>query len=177
MEQVLAQFDNYRIREVSFNRDVFQIASWISEDIHHAHLRPAFFLGQIEGADGYVEPDPRPTCYALEDEQGAIFYIRIDKAARVNIQFDPTKRTTRERARVGRALLKGMACLEVGLARSNVSEWIFDTTAQGLAIMARVRLGFEESPHELVRKIPLLSRRDAPGGPLAGQQKVSREVM
>lgn len=172
-EKVVAEFDDYSLREVSFNRDVLQLASWISEDEHHAHLRPAFFLGQVEGEDGYVQPDPRPTCYALEDETGqVVFYIRLDKAARVNIQFDPTRQTLRDRARVGRGLLRGMAFLEVGLAKANVTQWIFDTRAQGLAAMAKTRLGFYESPHELVRLIPLPRLDLARSGPPAREKAV-----
>jgi hypothetical protein len=177
MESVLAQFDGLKLREVSFDRDVLTLACWISEDPAHQLLRPAYFLGQIEGPDGYLTPDPRPTCYALEDEHGTVFYIRLDRAARVNIQFDPTLKKLSDRVRVARGLLKGMAFLEVGLARVNVSQWIFDTRAAGLAAMAQARLGFMPSPHELVRLIPRLSNEDDPGGAPTGQEPVSREVM
>jgi hypothetical protein len=177
MDSVVAQFDGLKLREVSFDRDILQLASWISEDASHQLTRPAFFLGQVEGPNGYMTPDPRPTCYALEDEHGTVFYIRLDRAARVHIQFDPTLKKLSDRIRVARGLLKGMAFLEVGLAKVNVSEWIFDTRAAGLANMAQSRLGFMPSPHELVRMIPRLPAEDEPGGAPAGQEKVSREVM
>lgn len=177
MERILGQFDGLKLREVSFDRDILQLASWISEDPAHQLMRPAFFLGQLEGPDGYMKPDPRPTCYALEDEFGTVFYIRIDRAARVNIQFDSTLKKLTDRARVARGLLKGMAFLEVLLARAQVSQWIFDTRAAGLANLAQSRLGFMPSPHELVRLIPRLPDQDEPGDAPEPQEKVSREVM
>lgn len=55
MEKILAKFDDYQLREVSFDRDVTQLADWIKDDQYHQHLKPLFFLGQIEGASGYLE--------------------------------------------------------------------------------------------------------------------------
>lgn len=176
MEKVLARFDGYRLREVSFDRDALELSRWISEDEYHQHLTPAFFLGLIEGENGYLRPDPRPNCYAMEDARGTVFFIRIDRAARVNIQFDPASPSVSARARVARALMKGMALIEVGLQRSHVSEWVFDTRSMSLKTMARARLGFAESPHDLVRMIPLPKPGKRQQEPPGGQEEPSGEV-
>lgn len=154
MEQIFGKFGGYTMRGVSSERDATRIARWMAKDEFHQHLHPAFFLGLLENAD----PDPRPNCLALQDYRGEVmFYIRIDRAARVNIQFDPNRKSMMERSRVGRALINGMAFLEVSLSRSNVSEWIFDTTAPSLKDFAETRMNFRESPFDLVRLIPLSS--------------------
>ena len=163
MEKVLAKFDDYTLREVSLDRDAVQLTGWIARDPYHQHLKPPFFLGMIEAADGYLQPDPRPSCYALEDVNGEIFYIRIDRAARVNIQFAPWGNSLSSRSRVARGLLKGMAFLEVGLGRAGVAEWVFDTRSLTLKAMAKSRLGFEENQYDLVRPIPPMRTNGSEG--------------
>ena len=177
MNKTIARFDGYELRSVSFDRDAQQLGNWLARDPLHQHLRPAFFLGLLENDSGSMRVDPRPTCYAMEDEFGAIFYIRLERAARVNIQFDPIRQSVVDRARVARALMKGMAILEVGLARARASEWIFDTRSSRLAALAKARLGFRTSSYELVRPIPVFEPPEAQDGPSEARQEAGKEVM
>ena len=103
MNKTIARFDGYELRGVSFDRDAQQLGNWLARDPLHQHLLPAFFLGLLENDSGSMRVDPRPTCYAMEDEFGAIFYIRLERAARVNIQFDPIRQSVVDRARVARS--------------------------------------------------------------------------
>lgn len=178
MDRILARFDGYMLREVSVDTDIRRLVDWISADPYHQHIKPEFFLGKLEDPKGYVaKSDPRPTCYAMEDEEGVIFYIRIDRAARVNIQFQPLDpKFILARGRVAKALLKGMAALELGFRQANVSEWVFESQAPDLRLMARTRLGFLESPHDLVRPIPILTAREPEEEPIEARQTPLREV-
>lgn len=129
------------------------IQAWINNDRFHKDvMRPEFFLG-LRQEDGEWVHDPRPNCFALEDENGVLMFIRLSRAARVHIQFMPVLRSFEARARTAAALVSGMAFLEVGLAQAGAEQWIFDTHAPALATLARTRLSFTASPHEFVRPI------------------------
>lgn len=148
----LAQFDGFTLRASDTLADVEQLADWIeADDTHRGIFEPAFFMS------GELAADPRPTCYALEDEQGAVFYIRISRAARVHIQFAP-EGDRAQRSRVMRGLLHCMAALENGLAEAGAEEWIFNTESPKLKTLVERAMGFTESTHELVR---LISRPEA----------------
>lgn len=144
---VLAEFDGLTLRTVDTLADVQTLSSWIQADeTHRGIFAPRYFMS------GKLGEDSRPSCYALEDEKGVIFYIRLSRAARVRMQFGPSGDHA-ERKRITRGLVKGMAFLETGLARAGCEEWIFDTESPGLKAMAEHVLGFTESTHELVRAI------------------------
>jgi len=146
--KTVAEFAGMKFREVG-EEDREQIERWINADpMHRFNLTPEHFLGELpDGAR-----DPRPTCYALEDEKGAVFYVRISRAARVTIQFAPDN-TRGARVRNANALTEGMALLESILERAGVEEWIFNTRHAPLRELALSRLGFVDSAHELVRAI------------------------
>lgn len=149
--KTVASFDGLKFRTVD-ESDRDQIERWLDADPHHRlSMHPEFFLGQDEQSN----PDPRPTCYALEDENGTVFYVRISRAARVYIQFSDEGNRA-QKVRNGRSLEKGMALLETLLAKAGVEQWIFNTTSPRLREMATTRLGFTDSTHELVREIPAL---------------------
>jgi len=120
-----------------------------------------------------LAPDPRASCYALEDDAGTVFFIRLSRAARVNIQFGQAK-TIRERKRTAEALIKGMAFLEVQLSHAGCEQWIFETSDEELARMARERLGFTDSPNELVREIEPLTAPKQQINPLHAEQQSPR---
>jgi hypothetical protein len=143
----LATFDGYQLREVT-EADRAELAAWIALEPSHAGVKPEFFMG----LDEQLAPDPRATCYAMEQKGKTLFYIRLSRAARVNIQFGPGGRRWANAI----PLVKGMAFLEVGLARAGAEEWIYNTQSNRLREMTEKHMQFERSPFEMVRMIPRL---------------------
>ena len=171
MNSVLAQFDGYTLRSISEARDRAAIQMWIELDrFHRDVMRPEFFLGMREERTGEWVHDPRPNCYALEDWNGVLMYIRLSRVARVHIQFMPALKSVEARSRLAAGLVSGMAFLEVGLARAGAEQWIFDTQASALAMLARTRLGFEASPHEYVRPIGYFMAEEEQPGPSGARE-------
>lgn len=153
--EYLAEFDGWKLRAVT-EADREQLDAWIAADpAHVAKLEPDFFLGLEVNAQGQLAADPRATCYALEDETGTVFFIRLSRAARVNIQFPPARdlKIRADAERTALALVQGMAFLEVALGRAGVEEWIFSTESPKLQKLAVRALGFIASPREMVRAI------------------------
>jgi hypothetical protein len=145
---ILAEFDGLTLRSVDTLADLKQLSQWIDADqTHRGIFVPHDFMS------GRLAADPRSSCYALEDEQGVIFYIRLSRAARVRIQFGPQEGRAQQK-RVTRGLINGMAFLESTLGRAGCEEWIFDTESPQLKNLAERLLGFAESTHEMVRAIP-----------------------
>lgn len=143
----LAEFDGYKLRTVDTLADIQTLDDWIQADeAHRAIYNPSFFMS------GKFNPDSRAACYAIEDADGVIFYIRLSRASRAHIQFPPED--TRKRGRIARALKYGMVFLEHQLARAGCEEWVFNTETKRLKKYAELGLGFTASTHELVRLIP-----------------------
>jgi hypothetical protein len=175
MAHILGIFDGLELRAVG-EEDRERLEKWIAADEHHAGIRDAdFFMGLRKSFSGETEADPRATCTALEDEKGTVFFIRLSRATRVNIQFGPGK-TVHQRKRVVEALVKGMAFLEVALERAGAEEWIFETEDAGLAEMAGKHLGFRESPNELVRLIEPLEPPERAPQAVRGEQQITQGV-
>jgi hypothetical protein len=159
----IARLDNFSLRAVG-EEDRKLLDDWIEKDLgHKSKLEANYFLGLYP--DG--TPDSRPTCYAIEDENGSpLLYIRLSKVARVRIQFPPL-RNRRQRMLNAEALMKGMAYLEALLAQCNTEEWIFDTTNMELAHFAISHLGFQASPNEMKRGIEPPKGQNEQDGALA----------
>lgn len=154
------EFDGYKLREVT-EADYPALEQWIAADpAHAAFFEPDFFLGRTIGKNGEIEDDSRATCYALEDESGVLFYIRMQRAARVFIQFPPPNFVAGQSKRLSLGLVKGMAFLEVGLARAGAAEWIFASESPRLRKIAVKALGFGDSPTEMIRPVVRLSETE-----------------
>jgi len=167
-----AESDGLKLREVT-EQDYPQLEEWIAADPAHASLfEPDFFLGREVDSSGQLAPDPRATCYALDDDQGTVFYIRLSRAARVHMQFPPAREIQGQVRRTAIALVKGMAFLEVGLSRAGAAEWIFSTESTGLKKIAERALGFAESKTEMIKPI---TRLDGPEKPLQALQLASEK--
>lgn len=165
------EFDGLKLRPVSAD-DYQQLEEWIAADPAHASLFvPDFFLGNKVDANGEIAPDPRATCYAIEDDKGTVFYIRLSRIARVHIQFAPARELSEARRNII-ALAQGMSFLEVPLSRAGAEEWIFSSFSPGLRKLAERSLGFRSSPDEMVRPITDL---EAPKNVLSEVQQASKE--
>lgn len=143
----VATFNGLTLREADQLGDVQRLEDWIAADeAHRGIYTPRDFMS------GQLAEDPRSSCYALEDKNGVLFYIRLSRASRVRIQFAP-EGTNTQKARVIRGLFHGMTFLENQLAHAGCEEWIFDTDSPRLKRLAEQVLGFTESTHELVKPI------------------------
>jgi hypothetical protein len=93
----------------------------------------------------------------LEDEHGKVLlYFKTQVAVRLSIQFAASQ-TKQEKQQNRMALLKGFAWIEAMFRKNRFREIIFDTDGPELTAFAKRRLGFRESPSELLRSIaPLL---------------------
>lgn len=135
----LGKFDGLTMRRTEPD-DRPLLDRWVDSDPYHAHVDPEYFMGS-QG------------CFAFEDKDGVVFFVRLAQVARVSIQFDMERMGTRQKMRVADALTKGMAMLEMNLRRAGVEEWIFDSVAPNLKRFVIEKLGFSESENELVRQI------------------------
>ena len=145
---MLAKFDGLTLRHADELTDVEILDGWIKADeVHRGIFSPLYFI------QGPMGEDDRASCYAIEDEKGVVFYIRLSRATRVRMQFPPDGDHA-QKGRIIRGLFKGMAFLENHLAHAGSEEWIFDTQSPNLKNLAERMLGFTESTHELVRGIP-----------------------
>jgi hypothetical protein len=169
MREISAKFGSYTLRSVEEARDKALLSDWIDKDQYHRIvMEPEFFLG-FRKQDGRWVVDPRPSCYAIEDEKGTVMFVRLSRAARVHIQFMPMQGIL-PRTRTASALVNGMRFLEVGLARAGAEEWIFATEHPALAALSRMRLGFTASPHEWTKAIPYLEPRQRQHEAAAAQE-------
>lgn len=165
MRDIHAKYGSYTLRSVDESKDRTLLEEWIDQDQYHRMtMSPEVFLGYRK-EEGQWVPDPRPSCYVIEDEQGRVMFVRLSRAARVHIQFMPMTGVV-PRTRTANALVHGMRFLQVGLGRAGAEEWIFSTEHPALGALARMRLGFSASPHEWVKEIPWLA-------PLKRQEEAS----
>jgi hypothetical protein len=171
MATELIQFGEFTLREVT-EEDRPLLEQWIVRDPwHRGKLGVEFFLGFTDSG----ERDPRATCYVIEDDKGEVFFIRLSRASRVNIQFAPTHDAI-QKERNRKTLMEGMAFLEGLLSNAGADEWIFDTANPELRATAIKRLGFRQSQQELVRRIPSLPEDQTLYGSVLQEQPNSQEV-
>ena len=143
-------FGQYRLRPAT-EEDEALAAFWISRDPAHAETTPAEF---------FTRSEPGAECYVLEDADGPVFFFKMTKAVRLDIQFDAgTTPLARERTREG--LIEGMEWLAGVLGQSAVHQIIFDSIDPLLIRSTEKRLGFVRSPNELVRNVMPSVRREA----------------
>ena len=140
-------FDQYIVRPMN-EGDRSYLDSLIESDaFHKGRMTPDYFLKLVPGEDAW----------ALEDEHGKVLlYFKTQVAVRLSIQFAASQ-TKQEKQQNRMALLKGFAWIEAMFRKNRFREIIFDTDGPELTAFAKRRLGFRESPSELLRSIaPLL---------------------
>lgn len=134
----------YRLRPVTEqDRPLLQL--WIDADPFHAgRVLPDFFL-RLQPGEG---------AWAFEDAmERVVFYLKTQNAARLHIQFGPS-RTADDRERNREALLLGVEWLERQLAANLFHEMVFDSVNPALMRHAKRRLAFQDVPGEMRRVIP-----------------------
>jgi len=137
------QFSSYELRPAT-EKDREEIATWIAADPDHRDLvKPEFFYQSEPGAE----------CYRLDDSKGHVFYFKMTRALRVDIQFGPAS-STEERERNRQALTDGFAWLLALANKSTIREVIFDSTVGFLRGFCHKHFGFRQSPNEMKCIIP-----------------------
>lgn len=136
-------FHGYTLRPAT-SEDILMSTAWTAADPWHANTtNPEFWLDQSPGIESYI----------LEDAEGPVFFFRMTRAVRLDIQFppEPPEGDTRKRVRDG--LREGFGWLAAVLALSGVHEVIFKSENPELIRSAEKRLGFRYSKGELVHEL------------------------
>lgn len=119
------------------------LTDWIAADEAHSETcTPDFWLS----APGGVAQS-----WAVEDEQGTLFYVRAENVLRLHIQFPPEK---------SKRLLKGVADFAIQIAqdaREKYKQIIFESKSPALIRFLEKR-GYRHSPEEIVYDIPSTDR-------------------
>lgn len=109
--------------------------------------------GQVQAAS-FAPPMPvsGQECFAIVEPQSGelLFYFRITRVMRIDIQFDPRRREDNQQV-----LQDGFEWL-VGMGmKSGYRQLIFDSVTRPLINFCKRRFRFRPSPNELVCEFPL----------------------
>jgi hypothetical protein len=134
------RFEDYIVRPADEGDRRF-LAERIAADEYHR---------DVMDADFFLKLLPGEAAWAIEDQQGNVLvYFKTQNVARISLQF------TRSDRELNRAvLIKGMEWIEGMLVQNRFHEMLFDTKGRELRVMAKRRLGFRDSPEELVKTLP-----------------------
>jgi len=116
--------------------DASQIAAWIAADPQDSGATKADFFLPSENTVA------KNFLYAIEDEQGPIFYVRGENVLRLHIQFAPN-----ERRRTAAAVAEFAETMAQGAKKLGYSELIFESVYRPLINFLHKR-GFRESTTE-----------------------------
>lgn len=114
-----------------------QIADWIAADPDHRDRgNPDFWL-----------PDPtgEGDCFAMQDAEGTIFYVRAENVVRLHIQFAPPS----EKRRLAPAIDEFTKLMAKGAKAKKYAQLIFESTVLPLTRFLTKR-GFRPSRNEFV---------------------------
>lgn len=152
------RFEDYIVRPVE-ECDRSYIEATLADDEFHREMTPDFFLRLLPGE----------AAWAVEDHKGnVLLYFKTQNVARISMIFP-----SRDRERNRNVLIKGLEWLEGMLVQNRFHEMLFDTKGRELRVMAKRRLGFRESPEELVKTLPSPMMTEAVIGVLHHRQQAS----
>jgi hypothetical protein len=144
--------EDYELR-LATAADLDRARAWTNADEHHRGIiSPEFWIEQGNGIESYV----------LTQRGGEMFFFRVERVARVLIQFAPQEERQQERMR--KALTAGMAFLDMALGARGYGELVFDSTSRLLRLFAVARLRFAQRPETLSRRLQIYAPKpkDAP---------------
>ena len=118
--------------------DKFLLEKWIAQDPEH-HDDPVEFWTASD--DGKVQ------CFAVEDDHGAIFYVRAENVLRLHIQFAPPN----EKGRTARTIVKFAENI-AHISKDKYKQLIFESVSKPLTSFLE-KLGFKASPNEWKKDI------------------------
>lgn len=132
-------FSQYTLRPAA-EEDILCATAFLSEDPFHEDMAPEFFITQGPGIESYL----------LEDIEGPVFFFRMTRVVRVDIQFAPESLHPNMRERIRGGLTAGFKWLMASLANSPNYQVIFESKNPELIASCIRRFRFRRSPHELV---------------------------
>lgn len=132
-------FTTYQLRPAT-EADRELCERWIEADPDHR--------GRVN-ADFFIKPEPGVETFVLEDAQGEVFFFRMMRALRIDIQFGPST-SAEERERTRLALMNGFDWLKESCGSAVIRQVIFESQVVPLVRFCEKRFGFQQSSHELV---------------------------
>ena len=132
-------FGPYQLRPATPEDEELARAATAADPEHAGIISPTFWLEQDRGVD----------CYVLTDAEGPVFFFRMQRVARLFIQFMPGVTPARNR----KVLTEGMGWLDVALRAASVTELIFDSTSRLLRLFVSGKLQFRPKHNTLSRPV------------------------
>jgi len=115
-------------------QDRTKLEEWIRLDPDHAgKCKPDFWL----------KPEEKVRQFAIQDEQGDIFFVRAENILRLHIQFSP------EKIRTAKAIEEFTPAIASGAKKEGYKQLIFESLFQPLIHFLNKR-GFRSSKDEQV---------------------------
>ena len=136
------------------------VASWIAEDQDHS--------GKVT-SDYWVSPPDTVQTWAVDDDEGTLFYVRAENILRLHIQFPPEKTK-----RLVRGISEFSEQMQVIAGAKSYKQIIFDSVSKTLIRFLEKR-GFKHSPNEYISETKEPEHESTPPDE-AGQTAV-REVV
>jgi len=119
--------------------DISQLTNWIARDACPQHAVPADFWVPEKNEDG--TPKDKYTKYlTVYNEEGVIYYLKLENVMRAYIQFPPEGE--RDKLRTSLALKHAFYTVASGARKMGYKEIIFDSKSDGL-INIFTKFGFK----------------------------------
>ncbi len=123
---------------ISSEQDLPQLKSWTDADpTHKDAVDPSFW---IRPTDENGNPEDGIKCLRVEDDKGTVFYLRMENALRVYVQFPPEEEVGK--SRLTSALRRAMWFIGGGAKKAGYQEMLFDSKSSHLIAFFE-RLGFK----------------------------------
>jgi hypothetical protein len=121
--------------------DIPQLIEWSSKDScpFHRDVDPKFWL-----------PEEHAKCFAIEDEKGVVYYLRLENVMRCHIQFPPDD--VRDKGRTALALKQAFVVVAAGAKKLGYKEFIFTSVSEGLIRLFK-KFGFQKSENEFSARL------------------------
>jgi hypothetical protein len=113
--------------------DISQLTDWIARDACQQHNGvPVDFWVPALSENGSPK-DQFTKCLAIYDDEGVIFYLKLENVMRAFIQFPPDSERDKNRTSVG--LKHAFFAVASGARKMGYKEIIFDSKSDGLINM------------------------------------------
>lgn len=119
--------------------DIPRLGRWVAADpFHRSTIKPEFWVPPVDEKGVRV---PGIKCMRVEDDNGAVFYLRLENCLRAYVQFPPEAEI--DKSRMGAALRRMFFFLGGGSKKAGYHEVIFDSKSDHLIALFKL-FGFED---------------------------------
>lgn len=128
-----------------------KLAEWIAADPDHREKGdPSFWLPQ--------NPEDKIQTFAVQDEEGDIFFVRGENCLRLHIQFAPAS----EKRRLAKAISEFSDRIAQSARHLKYTEIIFESVFKPLVrFLTNSKRGFQPSPNEFVKDLSIADQTDS----------------